>query len=43
MGVTIKDLSTYNTINSINFGEKIVFLNLEQTGVYLALNLIKFL
>ena len=25
MGVTIKDLSTYNSINSINFGEKIVF------------------
>lgn len=26
MGVTIKDLSSYNSINSINFGEKVLFL-----------------
>lgn len=26
MGVTIKDLSTYNSINSIDFGEKVLFL-----------------
>lgn len=25
MGVTIKDLSSYNSINSINFGEKVLF------------------
>lgn len=25
MGVTIKDLSTYNSINSVNFGETVVF------------------
>lgn len=25
MGVTIKDLSTYDSINSINFGETVVF------------------
>lgn len=25
MGVTIKDLSTYNCINGINFGEQVVF------------------
>ena len=26
MGVTIKDLSTYNSINSIDFGEQVLFL-----------------
>ena len=26
MGVTIKDLSSYNSINSINFGETVVFI-----------------
>lgn len=25
MGVTIKDLSSYNSINSIDFGEKVLF------------------
>lgn len=25
MGVTIKDLSSYNSINSINFGEQVLF------------------
>lgn len=25
MGVTIKDISSYNSINSINFGEKVLF------------------
>tara|TARA_B100000287_G_scaffold435410_1_gene503570 strand:+ start:2736 stop:3062 length:327 start_codon:yes stop_codon:yes gene_type:complete len=25
MGVTIKDLSSYNSINNINFGEKVIF------------------
>lgn len=25
MGVTIKNLSSYNSINSINFGEKVLF------------------
>lgn len=29
MGVTIKDLSSYNSINSVNFGEKVLFFKFE--------------